>query len=130
MHSNLPLLVSGALALLALWKLPSANAHHSLVGTFDVEHQFELHGNVTRVEWVNPHASIELVVTTEQGKTEHWRCELGSLRQLASEGWNQHTLVAGVAIRALAFRARDGSKSCSTRQFKLDDGISIFSKPR
>jgi hypothetical protein len=111
--------------LLLLWGtllyMPTAIAHHSLVSEFDVEHEFELRGTITRLDWFNPHVWIYLDVVNAEGNTEQWQCEMGSPSQVARSGWKKENLPPGTAIRAKAHRARNNSNTCSTRDIRLDD---------
>ena len=47
-------ILSAAAGLLAA--VEPAFAHHSFVAEFDEKQVVKLHGTVTRMEWVNPHA--------------------------------------------------------------------------
>jgi hypothetical protein len=105
-----------------------AFAHHSLVGEFDTSVSFEIRGSITEVEWTNPHIWLYLDVTSEDGKTEKWQCEMGSPNQLIRQGWAKEDLPLGTVIRANANPARDGSNTCSTRRITLDDGTPVFSR--
>jgi hypothetical protein len=101
---------------------PTSVAHHSLVSEFDVEHEFELRGTITKVDWFNPHVWIYLDMVNAQGQTEQWRCEMGSPNQVIRSGWKKENLPNGTVIRAKAHRARNGSHTCSTRDITLDSG--------
>jgi hypothetical protein len=106
----------------------SAQAHHSLVGEFDTSNTFELRGALTEIEWFNPHIWFYLDVTADNGTMEKWQCEMGSPNQLMRAGWKKEDLPVGTVIRAQAYPARDGSKTCSTRNITLDDGTPVFSR--
>jgi hypothetical protein len=59
---------SGRFAPAALALVPIiATAHHSFAATFDVEVVNELEGEVTSVQWRNPHVLYTLRSTDEQG---------------------------------------------------------------
>ena len=118
-----------ALALLLTVAVVSgARAHHSLVGEFDTSVDFELRGTITELEWFNPHIWFYMDVVSEDGETESWQCEMGSPNQLIRGGWSKEDLPVGTVIRAQANPARDGSKTCSTRNITLDDGTPVFSR--
>ncbi len=104
------------------------HAHHSLVGEFDTSVNFELRGVVTRIEWYNPHIWIALDVTNEDGSIDKWDCEMGSPNRLIRAGWKKEDLPLGTIIKVQVVRARDGSKTCSTRKLTLDDDTPVFTQ--
>jgi len=117
------------IALLASFCLATTSqAHHSLTGEFDTEINFELRGEITKVEWTNPHIWLYLDADSESGQPVKWECEMGSPNQLVRQGWKKESLPLGTVIRAKANPARDGSNTCSTRSITLDDGTPVFSR--
>ncbi|MBT5484694.1 MAG: hypothetical protein HOH14_04060 [Gammaproteobacteria bacterium] len=106
----------------------ASQAHHSLVGEFDTSVSFELRGEITEVEWTNPHIWLYLDVEDENGEVANWQCEMGSPNQLFRLGWRKENLPPGTVIRARANPARDSSNTCSTRSITLDDGTPVFSR--
>lgn len=83
-------------------------AHHEISGKFDPTKGVTLNGQVTRVDWVNPHVHV-LMNVTSGGKTANWAVELESPLDLERSGWNRNSLKPGDAITVQAIRARDGS---------------------
>ena len=106
----------------------AAGAHHSLVGEFDTSITFEVRGEITEVEWTNPHIWLYMDVADDSGEVVQWQCEMGSPNQLIRRGWRKQDLPAGTVIRARANPARDGTNTCSTRNITLDDGTPVFSR--
>lgn len=106
----------------------TTQAHHSLVGEFDTEVNFELRGTITKVEWTNPHIWIYLDASRDGGPVEPWECEMGSPNQLVRQGWKKEDLPVGTVIRTQANPARDDAHTCSTRRITMDDGTPIFSR--
>jgi hypothetical protein len=51
---------------------PLSLAHHSAVA-FDKTKTQVVKGTVTRFIWRNPHLSVQLDVTADDGSTEEWR---------------------------------------------------------
>ena len=128
MHARIYKLIGVILITSGILHFNSALAHHSLVGEFDTSKAFEVRGALTEIEWFNPHIWFYLDVTAEDGTVEKWQCEMGSPNQLMRAGWKKEDLPVGTVIRAQANPARDGSKTCSTRNITLDDGTPVFSR--
>ena len=81
-------------------------AHHSFGADFDASKPVTLHGNVTAVDWMNPHVRFYLDVTDESGKT-NWEFELGSPNTLMRSGWTRGSLKIGDEITVKGCRAKD-----------------------
>ncbi len=128
MHVRIYKLITAISAAYGILILNPVQAHHSLVGEFDTSKTFELRGALTELEWFNPHIWFYLDVTAANGTAEKWQCEMGSPNQLMRAGWKKEDLPVGTVIRAQANPARDGSKTCSTRNITLDDGTPVFSR--
>ncbi len=113
-----------ALALLAA-SVPVL-AHHSFAAQYDSKKPVELHGKVTEVEWVNPHAWIHMDVVGADGKAAAWLCELGSPNILMRNGWRRTTLKEGDEIVVNGSAAKDGSNMANARTVKLASGERVF----
>ena len=112
------------LAVSGLW------AHHSLTAEYDQSKKVTLHGTLASIDWRNPHAWIYLTVKTESGATEKWQCELGSPNAMTRQGWSQDAAKAGDELIVEGLLAKDGSKTCSTRDVKFKDGRVLWSQSR
>ncbi|MBZ5578287.1 MAG: hypothetical protein LAP40_17120 [Acidobacteriia bacterium] len=115
----IPCLVLGVSA---LW------AHHSLTAEYDQSKKVTLHGTLTSIDWRNPHAWIYLSVKTESGATEKWQCELGSPNAMTRQGWTQDAAKPGDEMVVDGLLAKDGSKTCSSRNVKMKDGRVLWSQ--
>src|SRR6266508_4331803 len=51
--------------------------HHSFAAEFDASKPVTLKGEVTKLEWANPHIWVYLDVKNDQG-LQHWQCEGGA----------------------------------------------------
>jgi len=54
-----------------------AFGHHSFAAEFDASKPVTLVGNVTKVDWLNPHIWVYLDVKDKDGKVSNWQCEGG-----------------------------------------------------
>jgi hypothetical protein len=114
---RVPLLLS---VLLSLAVSATVAAHHSFA-MFDTTSPITLTGAVTDFQWTNPHAYIELDVTTA-GVTKHWSIELGSPSILQRAGWKFSTLKAGDKIVAVVAPLKNGDPGSLLVRLTLADG--------
>jgi len=103
-----------------------ASAHHSFSAEFDSNQPIQLHGTVTRVEWINPHTWIHLDVKNEQGQTEEWMIEGGTPNTLLRRGLTRDSLPPGTEIVVDGYRARSGLKRANGRDLTFPDGRKLF----
>lgn len=104
----------------------SVNAHHAFSAEFDNDKPIKLEGMVTKWEWINPHAWINLDVVNEAGETIAWRVEGGAPNALIRRGWTKDSLPPGTEIVVEGFLARDGSNRASGQNITFTDGSKLF----
>ncbi len=117
------MLVAGAVTIGAL---PAA-AHHAFAAEFDVNQPVKVHGVVTKVEWVNPHAWIYVDVKGADGKVVNWHFELGPPNALFRLGWRRDAIPAGTEVDITGFRAKSMENTANGRSIILPDGKELFS---
>lgn len=113
---------------LAFFAASALQAHHSLTAEYDQSKKVTLHGTLTSIDWRNPHAWIYLTVKDDNGATAKWQCELGSPNAMTRQGWTQDAAKAGDELIVDGLLAKDGSKTCSTRNVKFKDGRVLWSQ--
>ena len=96
------------LALLAVLATGTVAAHHSFA-MFDQSKRITLKGSVTAFQWTNPHAFIQLAVTSAAGAKEEWSIELNSPNNLKRQGWSSTSLKPGDQVTLETFPLRDQS---------------------
>ena len=118
------IVVAGFALLLAA--LPVA-AHHAFAAEFDVDKPVKVHGTVTKIEMVNPHAWIYVDVKEADGTVVNWRFELGAPNALIRLGWKKDSIPAGTVVDITGFRAKSELPVANGRSVTLPDGRSLFS---
>lgn len=116
------------LAVFAMGLVSAASmfAHHSFSAEFDASKTVTLKGNVTKVDWLNPHIWIYLDVKDDSGKVAHWQCEGGAPNSLTRNGWTKNDLKSGDAITIDGTMAKDASNTCNASRVALPDGRRVF----
>ena len=105
-----------------------AFAHHAFSAEFDQSKPVKMSGEITKLEWTNPHAFIYLEVKDEKaGKMVEWEIELMSLNHLRSYGWTSKTVKVGEVLSATGAPAKSGAPSMIANRIKLPDGREIRS---
>jgi len=103
------------------------SAHHAFAAEFDVNQPVKVHGTVTKVEFVNPHAWIYVDVKGADGKVINWHFELGPPNALFRLGWKKGAIPEGTEVDITGFRAKSGEAVANGRSITLPDGRELFS---
>ena len=81
---------SCAMILSAFLPAIPAFAHHSFAAEYDSTKVVKLTGNVTRVDWQNPHVYFYIdVKNADSGRVENWAFEMGAPSVVARQGWTK-----------------------------------------
>ena len=108
-----------------LLSLPT-RAHHSFAAQYDSTKPITLNGNVTKLEWMNPHIYFYMDVKDASGSIAKWSIEGGAPNTLYRAGWRRDSLKVGDVVTVEGFLARDGSKLANMSTVQLADGRRIF----
>ena len=125
MSNKYSILAGGAFVLL-LAAVPVA-AHHAFGAEFDRDAPIRLAGDITRLEWVNPHTWIHIEVTEGERAGEIWMIEGGTPNTLLRRGLRRDCLTPGTAIIVDGYQTKDHSlKRANGRDITFTDGTKIF----
>ncbi|HEX4999854.1 MAG TPA: DUF6152 family protein [Terriglobia bacterium] len=115
------------IAVLSLTALSSyAWAHHAFSAEFDAKKPVKLRGNVTKMDWINPHAWIYMDVKGADGKVVSWMIELGPPNALLKRGWTKQSVPPGIEIIVDGYQAKDGALRANGRDVTLPNGTKLF----
>src|SRR5688500_3488567 len=119
--------VVGALVALAFGVTPII-AHHSFSAEFDAAKPFKITGQVTKVEWMNPHTFFYIDVKDEKtGKVTNWAMEMGSPNGLMRAGWTRNTMNIGDTVTVKGSLAKASSpKGHAAAVVLTDSGQRLF----
>jgi hypothetical protein len=102
-----------------------ALAHHSFA-MFDHEKTVKISGTVKEFEWTNPHAWIHITANDEKtGRTVEWSFEMGSVGQIAAQGWKVDSIKPGDKITVTMHPLKDGSRGGQYMAAQLPDGRTL-----
>ena len=106
-------------------------AHHSFSVEFDREKCMDLAGRLTGLEWENPHAWLQITVTSRDGKPIEkpvvWRLEMITPNALRRNGSPRDAFEAAMDkpmhARACEARPEFGANKGAAEYIKLADGL-------
>jgi hypothetical protein len=96
------------------------HAHHSFA-MFDHTRTVTLKGEVTRFQWTNPHALLELDVPGPDG-VKHFTLELTSINMMQRLGWRSDYIKAGDKVKAVMAPLVNGAAGGLLLEITLPDG--------
>lgn len=100
----------GLAALAALAAAAPASAHHS-AAMFDHAKTVTLSGTIKEFRWLNPHASIEMLVANPQGAMEQWSIECSTPNILIRKGWSMKSFAPGDKVSLTMHPMKDGGRA-------------------
>jgi len=115
-----------AVAVMLLSAAVPVLAHHAFSAEFDQSKPVKVSGEITKLEWVNPHAWLFIDVKGTDGKTVGWRFEMGAPNALLRAGWSRSDIKVGTPVTISGFLARAGGPVGNAFQVRLPDGRDLF----
>jgi Family of unknown function (DUF6152) len=103
----------------------SVQAHHSTAAVYDPGKEGQIEGTLAALQFVNPHGSITVTVTNDDGTTTDWTFTTGSATALASRGITKvgpNALKIGEQLTVTFVPARNGSPLGGLKTIERADG--------
>ena len=103
-------------------------AHHAVAGVYDLNKEVVLEGRLKKLNFTNPHASIELTVPNKtDGTFTEWVLTTASITTLTREGINKTSMKPGEILKVTILPARNGNPVGFIRNLQLGDrNIKLF----
>lgn len=99
----------------------AVQAHHAVAGIYDLNKEVVLEGRLKKLNFTNPHASIELTVPNKDGTFTDWVLTTASVQTLTREGINKTSIKVGEALKVTVLPARNGNPAGFIRNLQLGD---------
>ena len=96
-------------------------AHHAVAGVYDLNSEMVLEGRLKKLNFTNPHASIELTVPNKDGTFTDWILTTASVQILTRQGINKTSIKPGELLKVTILRARNGNPAGFIRSLQLGD---------
>jgi hypothetical protein len=96
-------------------------AHHAVAGVYDLNKEIVLEGQLTKLNFVNPHANMLVAVPNADGTVTEWTLTTASIQTLTRQGLNRTSIKKGESLKITALPARNGSPSGFIRRVELPD---------
>ena len=107
-----------------------AAAHHSFAAVFDGDKPLKMTGQVTDVEWTNPHFHFSIDVKDQAGAVTRWRFEGFPPNMLVRQGWKRdETLMPGATVTVDGWASRDDATLGAVRWVTFADGKKLAGGP-
>jgi hypothetical protein len=99
----------------------TASAHHSFA-VYDHTRTLNLKGTVTKWQWSNPHAYLDIDVRDSSGAVKHYTLEGTSINMLQRTGWRSNMIKAGDQVTAVAAPLLNGEPGGLLLEITLANG--------
>ena len=88
------------LAIIIFVTAAAAEAHHSFA-MYDHNRTLTLKGTVTKFQWTNPHAYLEIDVKDAKGVVKHYTLEGTSINMMQRIGWRSNMIKFGDTVKVV-----------------------------
>jgi hypothetical protein len=101
-------------------------AHHSFVGFYDQSRIIEIEGVLRSTNWRNPHGTLIVDVTNDDGSVTQWRIETGSVSVLRIRGLDREFVRPGDRVRVAGEVALRRDNGLYARNMLLPSGEEVM----
>ena len=98
-----------------------AQAHHSFA-MYDHTKTLTLKGTVTKFQWTNPHAYLEIDVRDAKGAVKHYTLEGTSINMMQRIGWKSNMIKYGDQVKAVVAPLLSGDPAGLLLEVTLPNG--------
>ena len=121
------LVVLSALLMTGLVGGAVLQAHHAVAGVYDLNKEVVLEGRLKKLNFTNPHASIELTIPNKDGTFTDWVLTTASVQNLTRQGLTKSSIKVGEILKVTILPARNGNPAGFIRNLQLGDrDIKLF----
>ena len=96
-------------------------AHHG-AASYDTSKMTTLKGTITNIQWINPHATIDIDVADAAGKTQKYTVESVSPLGLSRVGWTKDSLKLGDQITVTGNLSKNGTRILRLKKIVFPGG--------
>lgn len=105
-----------------LWVVGTqAQAHHAVASVYDLNKEIVLEGQLTKLNFVNPHPNMLVAVPNADGTFTEWTLTTASIQNLTRQGLNKTSIKPGESLKVTVLPARNGSPSGFVRRVDLGE---------
>jgi hypothetical protein len=96
-------------------------AHHAVASVYDLNKEVVLEGQLTKLNFRNPHSNLELAVPNADGTTTEWVLTTASVQVLTRAGVSRTSIKPGENLKITVLPARNGNPAGFIRRLELGD---------
>jgi hypothetical protein len=96
-------------------------AHHAVASVYDLNKEVVLEGQLTKLNFRNPHSNLHLAVPNPDGTTTEWVLTTAAVRVLTRAGVSSASIKPGEILKITALPARNGNPAGFIRSLELGD---------
>ena len=96
-------------------------AHHAVASVYELNKEVVLQGQLTKLNFTNPHSSLHLAVPNPDGTSTEWVLTTASIQVLTRQGLSKTSIKPGETLKITVLPARNGNPAGFIRRLELAD---------